>query len=171
MIQPGQAAIKRRGPELASSSLRIVASAACAYITASTFHSLFLLGRIESVGLSVPAMAWVKVIAHNLWAMAFDALFYSYALMIQIGFFLALPVAVFVARKLRLNMALVCSVAGGVAIATILHVSGLAFHGYTLLAGAQTTAGYIFQLLAGALGGALFAFSVNLRREQAGALR
>lgn len=168
MILSRQAAQKRHRPGLVSWALRIACSACGAYIAASVFHSLFLLRRIESVGLVIPPMTWIKVIGENLWAMAFDALFYSYALMIQIGFIIAQPIAIFVSRKVRLNTALVCSVAGAVAIATILHVSRLAFHGYTLLAGAQTTAGYVFQLLAGALGGALFAFLERCKRHQDG---
>lgn len=139
---------------------RVFAWAACVlvtYILASLFQTGFVLAGLHSAGAKLPITIIVHTALYDLYGLAFNALFVSYLLVIAVGFVIALPIAALLKKWTRSPSMVIYPLAGAVSMAGILILAKIVFYGLTLYAGTRGPAGFAFQVLAGAVGGVVFA--------------
>ena len=134
-----------------------LAAVIAAYITASLLQSFFVLNALEAAGANFSLKLWVHTLWHDLYGLAFGGKYVSYGKTIVMGFAIALPVAALCHKFIPLPRALIYSLAGATAMATILTLVKINFYDLTLFAGTRGSAGFSAQLIAGALGGFAFA--------------
>lgn len=144
-----------------------VASVIIAYLLASVFQSAFVLVRLERVGAEISAAMWLRTVVHDLYGFIVEPVFFSYPLSILVGLLVAFAVATLVVRWARLPALIAYPLAGATAVATILLIVQSRFSGATLFAGARGVTGFGLQLLAGAVGGVVFALLWKRREYDA----
>jgi hypothetical protein len=143
--------------ELPRLAVAYLASVLTAYTLASVCQSLFVLAGLAHAGANMPRGLWLHTIWYDFTHLAFGGKYVSYGMTIMEGFAIALPVAAVIHKYSGWNRLLLYSLAGATAIAVILYALQIRFLGLALITGSRGTAGVACQLLAGALGGAVFA--------------
>ena len=133
-----------------------VTSVVVTYVLASVFQSLFVLATLEGTGVDIPLAAWLRAVAYDLYGLTFGG-YVPYGLMVLVGFLIAFPFAALVRKFLNLPQWLVYPLAGGTAMATMLYLIDINFFDGTMHAGTRGWMGFACQLLAGSVGGAVFA--------------
>ena len=127
-----------------------------AYVAASIFQSLSVLAALQKAGADLSIGNWLQTVFHDLYGFTFSGMV-PQSLTIMAGFVIAMPTAALIHKVLRLPRWILYPLAGATAMATILYVVKLNFYGSPLYPGTRGWSGFGLQLLAGALGGALFA--------------
>lgn len=138
------------------------------YVLASLFQSGFVLAGLHSAGAELPLGIIVRTLLHDLYGLAFNAMFASYLLLIAIGFAIALPIAALMKKWTAARSLIIYPLAGAALMGTMLVLAKMAFYGITLYAGTRGFAGLACQMLAGAMGGIVFALLMQekvTRRE------
>ena len=115
-------------------------------------QSLFVLAGLGEVGARIPLSAALGMMADDLLGLG-----PIYAVIIAIGFVIALPAAALAGRVLPLPRAVVFGAAGLVCIAVMLTLMKDVFFGVQLIAGARSLPGFWAQAVMGALAGLAFA--------------
>lgn len=128
------------------------------YITASLFQSLSVLAGLQKAGAEISANWWIHTLWYDLKNLAFGGKYVSYGVTVIIGFAIAMSTATLVRKLSGLSGILVYPLAGATAMATQLYIINTNFFDLTLFSGTRGLTGFILQLLAGALGGAVFAW-------------
>lgn len=136
-----------------------------AYVIGSVAQSIFVLRELAAAGAELTTGVWLKVIAHDLGSLAFGGKYIWYGGNLAVAFLVAFPCAILVGRLLKLPLGLVAAVAGAVALVTMIEIINYNAPN-TLFAGTRGVAGMIAQVIAGGLGGLVFA--VCLRRLSPG---
>ena len=149
-------------PRVRRASLSYVAAVMVAYVAASIFQSLCVLVVMVQAGADIPAVKWLHVIWHDLYGFTFYG-YASYGLAVVIGFFIAMPTAAIIHKFLGMPRLFLYPLAGATAMATIMYIIKLNFYGVTIFPGTRGMSGFGLQLLAGVLGGAVFA---NLSKQR-----
>lgn len=133
--------------------LALVATAALCCLAASQFN----LARLSDLGVSVPFSDRLAVTAHDLINMG-----PLYGSLIGAALVIAFPVTGLLVRWFSSRRAFLYALAGAVAIAVMLVIMKQAF-GITLIAATRTASGFASQVVAGAVGGWLFAYLTKSR--------
>jgi len=139
-----------------------LAAVIVAYVAASIFQSLSVLTTLASAGAELSVMDWLRTLAHDLYGFTFSGLVPQLPTTMG-GFIIAMPTAALIHRFLKLPRWFLYPLAGATAMATILYIIKLNFYGSPLFPGTRGWSGYGLYLLAGALGGTVFA-SLSKRR-------
>jgi hypothetical protein len=123
-----------------------------AFVIASLFHSQFVMAELAKVG--------VEISLNDRLSMSIDdllGLYPTYGIVIAVSYFIAFSVTNLLTKRFKLSPYILYCLAGGIGVAVAL----LAMHpilNITLLAGARSNFGFACQCLAGAIGGAMFAY-------------
>lgn len=133
--------------------LALAGTAALCCLAASQFN----LARLIDLGVSIPFSDRLAVTAHDLINMG-----PLYGSLIGAALVIAFPVAGLLARWFSSRRTFLYVLAGAVAIAVMLVVMRQAF-GISLIAATRTTGGFVSQVIAGAVGGWLFAYLTRNR--------
>lgn len=136
------------------------------YVLAAISQTALVLQALETAGASFPLTVWLQTMLRDLYGLAFGGKYVSYYQTIVIGLGIALPTAALSLKWLPLPRSLVYAVAGATAMATILFVVERNFYNLTLFAGTRGWPGFCTQLLAGALGGWIFALLAYFQRGE-----
>lgn len=140
-----------------------------AYAMGSVAQSIFVLRELAAAGAALTAGVWFQVIVHDLGSLAFGGKYIWYGGNLAVAFLVAFPCAILVGRLLKLPLSLVATVAGAVALVTMIEIINYNAPN-TLFAGTRGLAGMIAQVIAGGIGGLLFAVSwQRLNQAAAGA--
>lgn len=131
------------------------------YILGSLMQSFFTLRALQSAGARLRPMDWLRTAVHDLWGLAFQAHLVSYALLVMLGLAIAFAVAASVRRFAGCSPWLVYPLAGAVAIALILALAHGFFFGAHFFSATRSLGGRLSQVLAGAIGGSVFACMIN----------
>ncbi len=127
-----------------------LASTLCTYLLAALFHTQRVLAELQGLGVSIPIDQRIKMTLHDMAGLS------AYAVVIGVGLLLAMSVfSVFYALK-WLKGPVWYVLAGAIAMATIL-LSMWVLFSFTPIAGARGILGIVLQLLAGSVGGWVFA--------------
>ena len=143
-------------PRVRQAIIGYLAAVILAYVAASIFQSLCVLVVLERAGAEIPAGDWLRTLVHDLYGFTF----LGYAPLgpaIMAGFIIAMPAAAIIHKLLGLPRAILYPLAGATAIATIMYIVKINFYGVTIFPGTRGWYGYGLQLIAGALGGIVFA--------------
>ncbi len=142
---------------------------ATTYTASSIAQSLFVIASLEKAGATVPLNMWPSILAHDWVAMTLNSSIYGvdiyYALIIMVGFLVALPSAALVRKLLGWSKWLLYPLAGAVTMGTILYLANMIFYDLPFYAGTRSVAGYCAQLAVGALGGVVFASFMSSSRS------
>lgn len=114
-------------------------------------HTQFVLGRLVDLGIDIPLSERLSMTFHDIAGMG-----PMFGAIIGLGFLVAMAAGALVFWFAGVQRMLVYGVAGAVAVAVALTAMGMVYD-ITPIAGARSTAGFIAQLIAGALGGLTFA--------------
>lgn len=114
-------------------------------------HTQFVLGRLADLGVAVPFSERLSMTLHDIAGMG-----PMFGAIIGLGFLVAMAAGALVFWFAGVQRMLVYAVAGAVAVAAALTLMGVVYD-ITPIAGARSTAGFIAQMVAGALGGLVFA--------------
>jgi hypothetical protein len=123
-----------------------------AFVIASLFSSQFVMAELSKVG--------VEILFNDRLSMSIDdllGLYPTYGVVIAVSYFISFIVAGLLIKRFTLSPYILYCLAGCVGVGVAL----LAMHPIleiTLLAGARSTFGFICQSIAGAMGGAVFAY-------------
>lgn len=128
--------------------LALLGTAAVCCVAASQFN----LARLAGMGVSVPVSDRLAVTAHDLVSMG-----PLYGALIGVALVIAFPVTGLLMRWFSGKRTLLYVLAGAAALAVLLFAMNHAF-GITLIAAARSPAGFLSQVIAGAVGGWLFAY-------------
>ena len=128
----------------------LIASLA-AFLLASISHSQFVLFELTKLDITISLSQWLSHTASDIIGLAL-----GYGSVIAIAFLLAFSIMAKLNSWIKLPPQLIYTVAGGLAIATALLAMQPLLH-ITLIAGARSAAGFLFQIMAGCCGGWLFA--------------
>ncbi len=120
-----------------------------AYCFAALASQTVVLAGLVGLGLNIPLGDWVQSLTHAILNMPF------YLAVILLGFALAFPVARQIKKLTPALRTIAYPTAGAMAIGTALGLMHLQFGVFPIL-GAQEFYGLILQILAGAVGGAVF---------------
>lgn len=131
------------------------------YLLASVLQTAFVLAGLAEAGARFSPSVVLVTVLHDLHGLAFNALFVSYPLLIAAGLAIAFPVAALVRRWTGARRRLLYPLAGAAMMGAMLVLSRLVFYGITLYAGSRGAAGLAGQMLAGALGGLVFALVLD----------
>jgi hypothetical protein len=126
------------------------------YVLASIFQSLSVLVAMNQAGAGFTAGVWLKTILHDLYGFTFLG-YASYGLGVVIGFAIAMPTAALIHRLSGLPRWFLYPLAGATSMATEMYIIKGNFYDTTIFPGTRGLTGFTLQLLAGALGGLIFA--------------
>lgn len=132
-----------------------------AYTVGSVSQSVFVMRELISVGAEMDLAMQIHVIWYDFTHLGWGGKYIWYGGNLAVGFLIAFPCALVAARFTKLPIELVATVAGAVAIftmITIVHYNSPS----TIFYGTRGWNGMAAQLVAGALGGAIFA--IGFRR-------
>jgi len=139
--------------------LAFVAAVVATTVVACLIGTQFVLAALSGIGVDIGFGDRLATTWHDLIYFGFvpsPSFGFSYAVVIAIGLFIAFLVAAALAYFLPRFRTIIFSVAGAAAILTFLGSSYFVF-GASMFAFAQTPMGLIFQGVAGAVGGWVFA--------------
>lgn len=139
---------------------RILALLAAALLTtalASLAHTLFVQAGLTALGVEIPFLARIMQILRD-----FMGLLLPLGGIILLALAIAFPLAAFLKPRVRLIGPFAYPLAGWAAVALALFLMKLSF-GFSPLAGARTTAGFLAMSLSGVAGGLLFAWMARRR--------
>jgi len=131
--------------------LGFVLAVIVATVLGAIAHTQFVLAELTGLGIEIPISDRLSTTIHDIVGMG-----PMFGLIVGIGFLVAMLAAALVYRFAGTQRYLVYGVAGAVALAVALTAMGMVYE-ITPIAGARTTAGFIAQMIAGALGGLTFA--------------
>ncbi|PKQ08668.1 MAG: hypothetical protein CVT73_06250 [Alphaproteobacteria bacterium HGW-Alphaproteobacteria-12] len=131
--------------------LAFILAVIVATILGSVAHTQFILGALADLGVAIPFAERLSMTVHDIVGMG-----PQYGVIIAIGLLIALSAAALVFRIAGTGRTLIYGVAGAIALAVALMAMGMAYD-ITPIAGARSTAGFVAQMIAGALGGLVFA--------------
>jgi MFS family permease len=114
-------------------------------------HTQFVLGRLTDLGIAVPFSERLSMTLHDVVGMG-----PMFGAIIGLGFLVAMAAGALVFWFAGVQRFLIYAVAGAVAVAVALTAMGMVYD-ITPIAGARSTAGFVAQMIAGALGGLVFA--------------
>ena len=114
-------------------------------------HTQFVLGRLTDLGVAVPFSERLSMTLHDIVGMG-----PMFGAIIGLGFLVAMAAGALVFWFAGIQRRLIYTVAGAVAVAAALLAMGMVYD-ITPIAGARSTAGFIAQMIAGAIGGLIFA--------------
>lgn len=114
-------------------------------------HTQFVLAGLTDLDIAIPLSERVSMTLHDIGGMG-----PLYGMIIGLGFLVAMPAAALVFRLAGTQRMLVYAVAGAAAVAVALTVMGMVYD-ITPIAGARSIAGFVVQMIAGGLGGLIFA--------------
>ena len=137
-------------------TMAYLAAVMVAYVAASISQSLSVLAALQKAGAELSIQNWLQTVLHDLYGFTFSGLV-PQGPTIMAGFIIAMPTAALIHKVLRLPRWILYPLAGATAMATILYIVKLNFYGSPLFPGTRGWSGFGLQLLAGALGGAVFA--------------
>ncbi len=137
----------------------LVLASLSATVLASVMQTQNLISRLNGVGGDIGFGARVTTALYDLRHFA-----PQYFLGILLGFLVAFLAGLLLYRLAKFGRPLIFAVAGAAAILAFLLGSKEAFFGVQLVGGARDTAGLLFQMLAGAVGGLVFARLTRPRR-------
>lgn len=156
------------GPAVVHGLLRFfaawLAGTVVAYAVGSISQSICVMRELSSAGAELTTDISLQVILHDLRHLAFGGKYVWYGANLAIGFLIALPCAMLVARFLKMPVELVASVAGAAAIVTMIMIVNFNSPS-TIFAGTRGWDGMFAQVIAGAIGGAVFSACLRLRRS------
>ncbi len=121
-------------------------------ISASIFSSQIIIANLANLGLNTPFAKRLSMTAYDLYHFAG-----LYSLFILLAFMIAFQVAGFISKKLDISRAFIFVGAGFIAIFVMLFLMQRVFFGVPIVGGAREGFGHILQLVAGGLGGWVFA--------------
>lgn len=127
------------------------------YVAASLLQTAFVLAGLIGAGASIPFIAGLKTAAQDLYGLTFNALFIPYPLLLLAGFLVALPTAALLRRATGWPRQWLYPLAGAIMMASLLVLAKIVFYGITLYAGTRGAGGFLGQMVAGAIGGWVFA--------------
>jgi hypothetical protein len=143
-------------PQFRRAIISYVAAVIVAYVVASIFQSLIVLVALDQAGADIPAGKWLHTLLHDLYGHTFYG-YASYGLGVVVGFFIAMPTAALIHKFSGLPRWFLYPLAGATAMATIMYIIKANFYDSTIFPGTRGSVGFGLQLLAGALGGFVFA--------------
>jgi hypothetical protein len=143
--------------QVRQASISYLAAVVVTYVTASIFQSLSVLATLEMAGADIALGKWLYTIWHDLWGLSSGG-YVSYGQAVMVGFVIAMPTAALINKLLSVPRGILYTLAGATAMATILYIIKLNFYDVTLFPGTRGWSGLGLQMLAGAFGGAVFAF-------------
>ena len=143
-------------PRIRQATISYLAAVVVTYVAASIFQSLCVLVTLEQAGAEIAMGKWLHTLWHDLYGFTFSG-YVSLGPAVMVGFIIAMPTAALMHKFLSLPRGILYPLAGAAAMATILYIIKLNFHGVTLLPGTRGWSGFGLWLLAGAFGGAVFA--------------
>jgi len=143
-------------PRVRQVVIAYVAAVVVTYVLASIFQSLAVLVAMNQAGAGFTAGVWLKTILHDLYGFTFLG-YASYGLGVLIGFAIAMPTAALIHKFSGLPRGFLYPLAGATAIATEMYIIKASFYDTTIFPGTRGMSGFVLQLLAGALGGLIFA--------------
>ncbi|WP_110430194.1 hypothetical protein [Glaciecola sp. KUL10] len=130
--------------------LHLIASALACFVVASLLHTQSVLNRLIELGINIPISNRISTVFADLQGLA-----PTYGVILLAGLSIAFFVSSLLLKRFSTNPIIIYSIAGAVAVATIL-LAMQPILNITLLGGARGTFGFLSQCLAGALGGILF---------------
>ena len=139
---------------------RILALLAAALLTtalASLAHTLFVQAGLTALGVEIPFLARIMQILRD-----FMGLLLPLGGIILLALAIAFPLAAFLKPRAGILAPFAYPLAGWAAVALALFAMKLSF-GFSPLAGARTTAGFLAMSLSGVAGGLLFAWMARRR--------
>ena len=139
---------------------RILALLAAALLTtalASLAHTLFVQAGLTALGVEIPFLARIMQILRD-----FMGLLLPLGGIILLALAIAFPLAAFLKPRAGILGPFAYPLAGWAAVALALFAMKLSF-GFSPLAGARTTAGFLAMSLSGVAGGLLFAWMARRR--------
>ncbi|ABS62782.1 conserved hypothetical protein [Parvibaculum lavamentivorans DS-1] len=131
--------------------LAFVLAVVVATVLGSIAHTQFVLGRLADIGVSVPLSDRISMTLHDIGGMG-----PLYGAIIGLGLIVAMAAAALVFRFAGIQRTLIYGVAGAAAVGVALAAMGMAYD-ITPIAGARSAAGFLAQMLAGAIGELTFA--------------
>lgn len=131
--------------------LAFVLAVIVATVLGSVAHTQFVLAGLTDLNVVIPLSERISMTLQDIAGMG-----PLYGMIVGLGFLAAMLAAALVFRLAGVQRALVYTVAGAVAVGVALTAMGLVYD-ITPIAGARSTAGFIVQMVAGALGGLTFA--------------
>jgi hypothetical protein len=138
-----------------------VLAAGITYALAATFYTQALLGELQSAGFEAPLGVRISESLRNIGGMAssrFGGFAASYAGVVTLGLAIAYAVALGVKQILKPLAPIAYPTAGAAALAVVVW-SIISTQGWDALAGARGVTGVGLQMLAGLLGGVVFALA------------
>ena len=139
-----------------------LASIVVTYCLAVISQSLLVLREIANMGGELSLLMGLKFVLGDLYGLLTFGYPMPFGLMISIGLLVAFPTAALFRKLIRLPVMLIYPLAGVAAIVTILFIVQINyFHNLTFFAGTRGPLGYTSQLLAGGLGGVVFAWHIQ----------
>ena len=145
-------------PQVRRIAFSYLAAVLVTYVAASIFQSLLVLTALVRAGADISIREWLWTLAHDLYGFTFSGIV-PQGLTDMAGFIIAMPVAALIHKWLRISRWILYPLAGAAAMGTILYIVKLNFYGVPLYPGTRGFTGFGLQLLAGALGGLVFAAS------------
>ena len=139
---------------------QILALLAAAFLTtalASLAHSLFVQAGLTALGTEIPFVARIVAILRD-----FMGLVLPLCAIVLLALAIAFPIAAFLKPRAGVLGPVAYPLAGWAAVAVALLLMKLSY-GFSPLAGARTTAGFLTMSLAGVAGGLLFAWMARKR--------
>lgn len=118
----------------------------------SALSSWRVMAALKSLGAPIDSGQAAQMIAYDLQHFAT-----LYAVFIVLAFIVAFAVSGVVHRRLRFARPLIFAISGAFAIAVMLYLMKQVFFGVPIIAGARDQTGLALQILAGGLGGLVFA--------------
>jgi hypothetical protein len=140
--------------------LSYVMAVLSAFVLAAIFSTQMVLSEVQAMGVPVAIGTRIAATSHDLVGLA-----PLYGSIMAIGFLIAMPAAAGILRFVPRLYFLGYTLAGAVAVLCIL-LSLKALLGITVLAGSRGVLGFALQLVAGAVGG--YVFAAFFRRGRAG---
>ena len=122
----------------------------CAFVLASLFHSQFVMAELTAVGINISLTDRLSMSLDDL-----IGLYPTYGVVIAISLLLAFSLTTLLLKRFTIPFSLLYFIGGGLSVTTALLVMHPLLD-ITLIAGARSTFGFIFQALAGAMGGWVF---------------
>ena len=120
------------------------------FLLASVFHSQFVLLRLTQINIDIPMANWIGMTLGDILGLSL-----SYGIVIALAFFLCFGTCTLVSHYWRILPLWCYPLLAALTIAIMLAAMQPLLN-VTLIAGARSQLGFIFQCLAGLLGGYLF---------------
>lgn len=142
--------------------LAFLLAVAAAFLAASIAHTQFVIAGLQGIGADISLTVRAQMTITDIVGFASTPP-PNYLLVIAFGFLVAFPIAMIVRAALAASRWIAYPIAGAAAVGLILWAMHAVYE-TTPIAGARTGFGFAMQMLAGALGGLVFASCARRRR-------